>query len=253
MKTLRTVVGKHRLYIGVALVAALGYYHILVAPLVAATNPDAGAGIWVSHLASAEVDQAILRIGHLPLAYQRALIAQGSPDQRARAWRQLIADFPSRPGYKRSEAGEAALGDLVAFIRPERFDGRPLSPSDKAILQDLTSRAVTVFGRAALQGVIALPCQVVGKSGRNSDGLPLRERLAFYLRTHSDHPVIAAASLSWVVTTLYAQVPNCSCSVEADWCWDADCRVAACNTSEWGCGEFGLYQCNGLCYEIIEG
>ena len=40
---------------------------------------------------------------------------------------------------------------------------------------------------------------------------------------------------------------SCACSHESDWC-TYDCWSSDCTKSTWGCGTFGLYPCDGLCY-----
>jgi len=40
---------------------------------------------------------------------------------------------------------------------------------------------------------------------------------------------------------------SCGCSLENDWCTH-QCVSADCTVLTWGCGTFGLYACNGICY-----
>ena len=40
---------------------------------------------------------------------------------------------------------------------------------------------------------------------------------------------------------------SCACSTECDWC-SYHCTSSECTVLTWGCGNFGLYACNGLCY-----
>lgn len=42
---------------------------------------------------------------------------------------------------------------------------------------------------------------------------------------------------------------DCGCSPDSDWCsGNSVCHYSGtCSASEWGCGTFGLFPCNGTC------
>lgn len=245
-----------RRYVAAAVFAllSLSYYTFFVEPVVAESSVSRGATRWVESLSPKQLDDAITHLRELPSEYRKAVIVRALPEQRANAYKNLIAEFrsvyPSK--FTRTEAREQTLNELEAFLVPARFNGRPLPAAETAQLTALLDRAVQQFDKDNISVLVGAACTAPAKG----TALPARERWAHYARQNLSDRLVSLVTFAWLVAPVHAQATDCTCSQISDWCGSGtDCGMPTqgCYSSDWGCGTYGLYVCDGNCLPGIGG
>jgi hypothetical protein len=243
---------RHRVRVVVACCVLASYYGLVAAPVIAARNPSGGAEHWVRGLSDRAFQSATAQFAAYPFEYRQALLKRSTPAERAGTWRQILAEFCATYSHQFAVTAEreAALDSLEVSLTPVLFTGASPSMDDRVALKATTDRLVAAFDRPTIARLIGAPCAV----SADGSALPLRERWARYARQHSSSGLVSAATLSWAVT-LNAYPTECFCNVFwSDWC-SGTCIVPddGCITSNYGCGTYGLYQCNGQCASAPQG
>jgi len=242
-------IGRHRVRVLVACCMLVAYYGLVAAPVVAARSPMAGADRWVTGLSDGAFQTARGQFAAYPFEYREALLKRSTAAERAGVWRKLIVDFRATYSSKFAVTAEreAALDVLSASLTSDLFNGTQPSSADRLALTATTDRLVAAFDKPTIAGLIGAPCTV----SADGSALPVRERWARYARQNLSNGVVSALTLSWAVS-LRADSFQCTCNVFfSDWC-DTRCEVPpqGCQTSDYGCGTYGLYQCNGQCIAV---
>ena len=224
-----------------------------MSPIAAEPGLLKGAERWIQSLPADVYDEALTQLGSLPAEYRRALIARATPAERARAYRSLLEDFRAAypAGFALTTEREQVLNELHAFLTPSLFRGEAITAAEDAQLKSLVDRALRQFDR----GNVAVLTGAFCTAPPDGTALPLRERWARYARQNLGNRLVSAATLQWLVTTVEAQQPTqCECSQISDWCsGKSDCGMPTqgCISSDWGCGTYGLYVCDGSCLDVI--
>ncbi|SDS60235.1 bacteriocin fulvocin C-related protein [Jiangella sp. DSM 45060] len=148
--------------------------------------------------------------GAYPMAYRRAIYAAHPAAVRSALWTEHVTRFDAA----RSEVTvrQRAVLDAAAAVAAGPTMHEPAARPDDA-LRDLHDDAVAAFGEA---GAYAL----LGTLGPD-DGSAV----------------------------LAARAPDCDCATESVFCHGFPCRRGMwnCNTSEFGCGDFWFFRCDGMC------
>jgi hypothetical protein len=228
---------------------AAAYYFCLVAPVAAASDPRTGAENWALGLDTSAFHALLMRADEMPLVYRRALLRRASDEERAAYWIQAIANFRSNRaarGVIESVQQQTVISALEQFVQDKKLTV-PLSQRAAAELDSLQPKMIEAFGRSEASVLAGNDL-----SDRTS-GLPIYERLGYFLRGHSDKTWVKLATLSWAISPVHAgYCPNCSCSDQSDWCsGGSSCNLYypdCCYLVFADCGTLLAYTCDGFCY-----
>lgn len=190
-------------------------------------------------------------LGHLPLAYRKALLVSlTSSEHRVTFWQARIDHYLNEAGPVSPEVADY-LAEMRAFIASTSGRPDPVKNSDhKANLTRLEAKGLQVLGRDAFARLFV-------EAGSSGSARKIIEPLTPWNR------IAAWASSKLVVQ---ASSANCSCSQQSDWCNSGGqiCVTSGCNASSWeqywcggsqewcedwnfSCGTFLQYPCNGDC------
>jgi len=181
-----------------------------------------------AHAASLPSDLAGLE--EYPLTYRRAILGAMTGDQRAKIVREHLDRWIGRA----STAGQKdALVDARNFVTGAIYEHSELYRDRAKVIE---ARVVAAFGKPTGRQILATvgDARVRPFGSFQAAGLFLSELLR------------GSTSVSAVVQG------NCECSTTDDWCnspYNCTDLYPPCNGSSFGCGSFGLFSCDGICWD----
>lgn len=171
----------------------------------------------------------------MPLAYRKAAYNVLPAAERRQLWTVQLSRYLA-PSSGLSEADRAMVRETIQHLA-EYVDP---NTGQAAIARDhLTERAQRQFGMKRAKAMFAM---LGPESGPTRD---VAVNQASIFGATMDILITAAKAVGLVSAH---QGPNCSCSVQSDWCGSSShCTGGGCVTVS-GCGTVWAYNCDGLCY-----
>jgi hypothetical protein len=180
---------------------------------------------------SATLPQTLEGLAAYPVAYRPAILTTLTPEVKAAMWKEHLARWAnsSRPDQR------DVIRRAMEFATAEVFrDPKANQATARSIVDD----GQRVFGAQVAKQVFTQLGETAVTPHRDLQSLRL----------------YAAESVrSWF--TAAADFGDCTCSVTDDWCNSTYyCRAGtSCTVFSWGCGSFGLFSCDGICWLTIGG
>jgi hypothetical protein len=182
---------------------------------------------WVAANASVLPD-TLEELSAYPVEYRKAIVGALSPEKKQILWQQQIRNYiattPGLPSERRLFLARvlAAMDDPQFFVTK---DGKPAL----AVARDICAEAKGVLSPDEKPLFTTLGPPKATYSTWESKRLNVGQMLS---------SVFAVNAGRWV----------CPCAIDS-WCGCSSCGAAFCNERPDECGCFGIWQCDGDCYE----
>jgi hypothetical protein len=209
-----------------------------------ATPASRLAGDWASSLSPSELEGAAIGIGNLAPAARKAVVARLSPARRAEVWRQNISTFLATD-HKLLPEQTGKLQRISEQLTPALFEGT--DPAGVTRVLAAVHETMPFLNREQYYSLFSTPAYSAGSlKGAAETTEPLRMRVARYLQSR----LVLLARLN----------VDCSCHDHNNCCGGThgsygDCPsngfcypdAGGCEHTWFGCGDFWLEECEGIC------